>query len=204
MIIYDYREKGLIVNLLNERFKARREKLDVGDFIISEEIGIERKTASDFEQSVIDGRLFQQAEKLKEHFEKPLIVIIGNDFKRLSKNALKGALISLIVDYSVPIVFLNDDLELAEFISTVVEREGKPPNLKKINFRKKGDDFKEQQLNVVESLPGVGPALARSLIERFKTIKNLFEADEKGLREVEGIGKVKAKKIKDLISKENS
>jgi Fanconi anemia group M protein len=180
-----------------------KRRLDVADFIISTDIGIERKKASDFEQSIIDGRLFTQAEKLKNEFKKPLIVIIGNDFERIKPKALSGAFISLIVDYSIPLVFLNNEEEFAEFISKIVEREGKPVKERKTNFSRKNTDFKLQKINVVEALPGVGPQLARKLLQKFKTLKNLFNADEKQLMEVEGVGKIKAKKIKDLILKED-
>ncbi len=202
-IIYDDREKTEAIELLKQKFKMERQRLDVADFIISTNIGIERKRARDFEQSIIDGRLFSQAERLKKEFEKPLIVIIGNDFERIKPKALSGAFISLIVDHSVPIVFLNNEEEFAEFISRIVEREGRPARERKTNFSRKNGDLKLQQLNVVEALPGVGPVLAKNLLQKFKTIKSLFNADEKQLKEVKGVGKTKAKKIKDLILKED-
>jgi len=202
-IIYDDREKTEAIEILKLKFKMEKRRLDVADFIISTDIGIERKKASDFEQSIIDGRLFTQAEKLKNEFKKPLIVIIGNDFERIKPKALSGAFISLIVDYSIPLVFLNNEEEFAEFISKIVEREGKPVKERKTNFSRKNTDFKLQKINVVEALPGVGPQLARKLLQKFKTLKNLFNADEKQLMEVEGVGKIKAKKIKDLILKED-
>ncbi|MCL5011383.1 MAG: helix-hairpin-helix domain-containing protein [Candidatus Marsarchaeota archaeon] len=202
-IIYDDREKTKAIEILKQKFKMERQRLEVADFIISTDIGIERKRAGDFEQSIIDGRLFSQVERLKEEFEKPLIVIIGNDFERITSKALSGAFISLIVDHNIPIVFLNNEEEFAEFISRIVEREGKPARERKTNFSRKNKDLKLQQLNVIEALPGVGPMLARNLLQKFRTIKNLFNADEKQLREVEGVGKIKAKKIKDLFLKED-
>ena len=202
-IIYDDREKTKAIEILKQKFKMERQRLEVADFIISTDIGIERKRAGDFEQSIIDGRLFSQVERLKKEFEKPLIVIIGNDFERITSKALSGAFISLIVDHNIPIVFLNNEEEFAEFISRIVEREGKPARERKTNFSRKNKDLKLQQLNVIEALQGVGPMLARNLLQKFRTIKNLFNADEKQLREVEGVGKIKAKKIKDLFLKED-
>ena len=60
----------------------------------------------------------------------------------------------------------------------------------------------EQQICIIESLPGVGPTIAKSLLKRFKTIKNILDASEKELQEVDKVGKLKAKVIKDLLNYE--
>ena len=199
-LIYDDREKSEAVELLRQKFNLEKKRLEVADFIISDNIGIERKTASDFEQSIIDGRLFRQVERLKQEFEKPLIVIIGNGFERISQKALAGAFISLIVDHGVPIVFLNDERNFAEFISRIIEREGKPARERKTNFSRKNRDFKTQRLSVVESLPGVGPSTARKLLESFGSVFGVFTADEKMLQKVEGVGGKKSRIIHSLIT----
>ncbi len=199
-LIYDDREKSEAVELLRQKFNLEKKRLEVADFIISDNIGIERKTASDFEQSIIDGRLFRQVERLKQEFEKPLIVIIGNGFERISQKALAGAFISLIVDHGVPIVFLNDERDFAEFISRIIEREGKPARERKTNFSRKNRDFKTQRLSVVESLPGVGPSTARKLLESFGSVFGVFTADEKMLQKVEGVGGKKSRIIHSLIT----
>ena len=42
--------------------------LKTGDYIINEEIAVERKTAVDFAQSIMDGRLFKQAAAIDHAF----------------------------------------------------------------------------------------------------------------------------------------
>ena len=51
-------------------------RLEVGDYLLSKNVCVERKTVKDFVNSIIDKRLFQQAKDLTENFKKPIIVIV--------------------------------------------------------------------------------------------------------------------------------
>jgi len=70
-IIMDYREfnPDILNILLDYGISITVKNLKVGDFIINDEIAIERKTTQDFAQSIIDGRLFRQAENMKKAYE---------------------------------------------------------------------------------------------------------------------------------------
>ena len=52
----------------------------VGDYQVSDDVAIERKTAKDFVDSIMDKRLFKQATELREEFKNPLIILEGDDF----------------------------------------------------------------------------------------------------------------------------
>ena len=88
------------------------QRLEVSDFILSPRVAIERKTADDFEASVLDGRLFEQVKNLLENVERPLLCIVGREFFRLSENAMRGVLISLVVDFGLPVLFFDDEKKL--------------------------------------------------------------------------------------------
>lgn len=181
--------------------------LPVGDFIISERAVIERKTRSDFESSIIDGRLFlqnKQLDNMVENFEKRIIIIEGESFEeRVSRNALLGAISALILDYGISVFFTRDLEGTAEMIFALAKREqlGKEAVVR-LKGNKKVNTMAQQQRMIVECLPGVGPKLAVSLLKKFKTIENIAKANEKELTEVEKIGKKKAKFIKQAFSKE--
>ena len=51
------------------------ESLPVGDIRISDRVLIERKTARDLVDSIIDGRLVNQARKLRDAAQKPLLIV---------------------------------------------------------------------------------------------------------------------------------
>jgi len=178
--------------------------LPVGDFIISDRAVIERKTRSDFESSIIDGRLFKQAENMIDNFEKCIVIIEGESFEeRINRNALLGAISSLILDYGIPVFFTRDLEATAEMIFALAKREqlGKE-RVVRLKGNKKVHTMAQQQRMIVECLPGVGPKLAISLLRKFKTIENIAKASEQELREVEKIGKKKAKFIKKALSEE--
>ena len=175
------------------------QRLPVADFVCSERVAVERKTSADFESSVMDGRLFQQAAELKANFASPLLTIVGNDFKRLERKARWGAFLSLSIDCQVPVFFLESERSLAEFLYTVGFREQlRPSKEQRLRFEKRAFDSSQSKQFIVESLPGVGPALAKSLLEHFGSVENVFTAEEEELLEVEGIGEDKARLIRKL------
>jgi DNA excision repair protein ERCC-4 len=53
-------------------------QLRVGDYVVSPETAIERKTIQDLLNSIFDGRLFIQCSQLNEHYMKPVLIVEGN------------------------------------------------------------------------------------------------------------------------------
>jgi len=175
-------------------------RLPVADFVVSNRVAVERKNDADFEASVIDGRLFTQAGELKSTFESPMIALVGSTFERIQPAALRGAMISLAVDYKLPLFFFDTEDELADFLYALAQREQLAlDRLHRVQFAKKGDLVADQQRLVAESLPGMGPKTARALLEHFKTLQNIANASEKDLAAVEGIAKNRATAIRKVF-----
>ncbi len=202
-VFVDDREAGgaALEKLLELGAIVKPVRLLVGDFILSERVCVERKTAADFESSIIDGRLFNQAGELKNHFESPLVALVGDEFQRIHPKALRGAFIALTVDYKIPLLFFATDEELGEFLYALAEREQLLERTeKKLRFEKRLMLMPEQQLFIVESLPLIGPKNARNLLTHFGSIENIVNAGESELTKVKGIGKVRAREIKKVLS----
>ena len=53
-------------------------QLNVGDYIVSPETAVERKTIQDLLNSIFDGRLFVQCSQLNKHYVKPVLIVEGN------------------------------------------------------------------------------------------------------------------------------
>ena len=81
--------------------------LKVGDYVISAETAIERKTIHDLLNSVYDGRLLVQCSELVQHYTKPVIIIEGN-ILTLSDGA--GAAVEGILDDNERIYLINETL----------------------------------------------------------------------------------------------
>ncbi|MBU0962975.1 MAG: hypothetical protein KKD48_03665 [Nanoarchaeota archaeon] len=202
MLIIDHREREIIRELSKRKVKFDIRQLITADLIIGY-IGIERKTQQDFINSMIDGRLIEQLILLKENFDIPLLIIEGEEniysLRNVHPNAIRGMLASISIDYQIPTIYtrnVNDTCSLIEGILKRLER-GKPtiPLLKK----RKPLTLKERQELIIESFPGIGPTLAKSLLKEFKSVKNIINTDEKDLQKVEKLGPKKASEIKKVI-----
>ncbi len=114
-IYIDHRERGtsIIRKLLEKNVDLKQATLPVGDFILSNDVAIERKTTNDFSQTLIRGDLFPQLIKLKETYAKPLLLIEGENIfnSSISSNAIFGAISSIIVDYNIPILYTSNEEE---------------------------------------------------------------------------------------------
>ena len=104
VIVSDFREKEVSEHLKKLGAVVNEQALEVGDFVCSERVCIEKKTGNDFVSSIIDGRIFEQASALKKNFEKPIIIIEGYSYREINENALKAALASLLIDFGISIL----------------------------------------------------------------------------------------------------
>jgi len=204
-ILADSREKGtgILKELVNLNINVKTKNLFSADYIIGN-IGIELKTKEDFIASIIDKRLLNQLVELKNNFEKQIIIIQGIEdiysIRKIHPNAIRGMLATIALSYSIPIIYTKDPKDTAALLSTIAQRE-KNKDLKDFTLHqdKKPLTPKEQQEYIIESLPGVGPLLAKSLLKKFKTIKKIINAKEDKLQKVEKIGKTKAKEIRKVL-----
>ncbi|MDP3624034.1 MAG: ERCC4 domain-containing protein, partial [Methanobacteriaceae archaeon] len=177
----------------------------VADYQITDEVGIERKTASDFISSIADKRLYKQAKEMLEEFKKPVLILEGDNLYSgfMNPNAIRGALSAIAVDFGIPIIPTRSPDDTAAMIRRIAIREqgqNRPPV--QVRTEKKPLTFLEQQLFIVESLPNVGPVNARKLLEEFCSIKKIINATEDDLQKVDGIGKKIAKTIKKVVEGE--
>lgn len=50
-------------------------QLEIGDYVVSDEVVLERKTVSDLISSFTDGRLYKQCQNMQEHYSVPVLLI---------------------------------------------------------------------------------------------------------------------------------
>jgi Fanconi anemia group M protein len=174
----------------------------VADYQISEEVALERKTASDFVSSIADKRLYKQAKEMVEEFKKPVIILEGDNLYSgfMNPNAIRGALAAIAVDFGIPIIPTRSPDDTAAMIRRIAIREQAEERAPvQVRTEKKPLTLLEQQLFIVESLPNVGPVNARKLLEEFGSVKEIINASEDDLQKVDGIGKKIAKSMKKVI-----
>ncbi len=211
-IIIDHREKssGIIAEIEKQGIETETRQLISADFVIQtkvnehiQTIGVERKTQNDFINSIMDKRIINQLKLLRESFKIPLLVIEGSEniysLRDFHPNAIRGMLASIALDYQIPILYTKNPMDTASLLAVIAKRLEK--NKKHISLldRRKPLTLKEQQEFQIESLPGIGPALAKNLLKHFGSIHAIINAPEEELMQVEMLGPIKSKKIRELI-----
>jgi ERCC4-type nuclease len=203
-IIADYREDPDILMYLKEfDAEVKVETLPVGDFLSSSETVIERKTRNDFENSIMDGRLFKQLENMKLNYKNAIVIVEGpRGEERIRKEALLGAYASVITDYNATLFFTQNKFRTAELIFAIAKHEQMAEKRPlRLFAKRKALTLEEQQIMILESLPLIGRKKAEALLEHFGSIKKIANASLNQLCEVEGIGEKRAKIIFDIFSK---
>ena len=202
-IIIDKREeKSGIPKLLKAiGLNCIMKMLPIGDYIVSDETVIERKSIRDFVASISDGRLFDQCSRLKENFDNPVFIIEGNvdELEYIIESAVPfyGALSRLALEFKIPIVPTSDACHTAKLLTTMCSKKSSDKlYLKKV---KKTTDLKKQQIATLCSLPGIGEKFAIQMLEKFETPLQVFAAKEAELGKIKGLGKTRAKKIKKIL-----
>ncbi|MGV8143115.1 MAG: DEAD/DEAH box helicase [Methanothermobacter sp.] len=204
VVYVDHRESnsGVVRELSNLGTKIRTSTLAVADYQVSLDVAVERKSAQDFTSSIIDKRLYKQAKELVENFSKPLLIVEGENLFTggLHPNAIRGALASLAVDFGISIIPTRSPEDTAAMIYRLAVREqDKGQRDIPIRTEKKPLGLQEHQIFIIESLPNIGPVTARKLLENFGSVKNVMNASTDELTQVEGIGKIIAHKIREVI-----
>jgi len=203
-IIADTREfkSPVVKNLARKDVIIESVQLDVGDYLISERVGVERKEAEDFLASLMDGRLFQQARSLRRAYQSPLMILEGEDLfsrRRISEDAIYGALASITVDFGIPIISTKDDRETAQVLLAVAKREAAEGRIPGIRGEKGTMMLQERQQFIIEGLPNISGVIAQRLLAHFGSVSSVLEASEKDLMKVKGVGKKIAKGIRETL-----
>ncbi|MCY3411407.1 MAG: DEAD/DEAH box helicase [Candidatus Heimdallarchaeota archaeon] len=205
LIQIDHREKGsaILRELLNSNVEIKQVELEIGDFILSERVAVERKTISDFCNSLIDQRLFTQLSELKRTYLKPILIIEGNDHEgcRIQPNAYRGALASIMIDFSIPIYHCANPKETVEILLALAKREqedNKRSNIIRTPLSR--GSIYEDQLALIAMLPNINTILANKLLVKFGSPNKIFQATLNELKEVHGIGDQIARKIIDILN----
>ncbi|MEB3860101.1 MAG: helix-hairpin-helix domain-containing protein [Desulfurococcales archaeon] len=183
-----------------------RRSLPIGDYIVSEDTIIERKTASDFLRSLFDGRLFDQASRAVEAYENLLYVIEGNPWRIARKMERErqyySALITLAVDYNAKVIYSGGPRDSAFIIESIARRvterrEGRSSPV--LKGKPRSASIRDWQVYILQAFPGVGAKTAAKIMEKFQTIERFCRASVAELSRVEGLGEKKAEEIKRIL-----
>jgi DNA excision repair protein ERCC-4 len=201
-VVVDEREKqsGVPDKLSKLNVRVYFSNLPIADYVINPEIAIERKSLSDFISSIYDGRLFIQASEISSAYRKPYLIVEGDvkEVRQLTRNinSYYGAITSVTLAYDLRIMHTASQDETAIAIAEMIKNSrARKIQGQAIRVAPKAKDLPQQQLYFVSSLPGVGSKLAKRLLTRFGTPRQIVKLTGSQLALVPRFGWKKAEKV---------
>jgi ERCC4-related helicase len=207
VVYVDHREirSGVSKILENIGINVIMQTLEVGDYVPSDRVCIERKTAPDFLDSLISGRrdLFGQIADLARTYERPVLIIEGSDIydiRQIHPNAVRGAIASIAIDFSVPVIMSRDDEDTAAMIAAIAKREQQDHGREiALHGKRSAMMLPEQQEYVVSAISNIGPVVAKNLLKHFGSVEAVMQASREELLEVELVGSKTADRIREVV-----
>lgn len=206
VFIVDSREtnSGIPAHLKRAGIPFEMQELSAGDYRVGDFL-IERKSVADFAASIMDGRLFEQAEQLVGSGYRPLLLLEGDLSKcpsEMHPDSLTGALSALTVFWNIQLVCTPDIPGSCSLLARLHKHqsEGLGYEIATRVLKPKDQPDGAQAQYLVCGLPGVGPELARKLLGHFGSARAVFMAGETELMACKGVGPKTAKGIVQALT----
>ncbi len=175
----------------------RIKPLFIGDYIAGGVV-IERKTISDFLNSMVTGRLKEQVRKLQDT-EKRLLIIEGpiNSLEGIEKRRVYGNILSLLLYKNLKILFTENAWDTYQILAILSIQKAYSDERALTSATTRLPKPREVlKHDIISNIYGIGPVTAKKLIEKFKSIQNIINAKESELEEI--IGK-RTKQFLELV-----
>jgi len=208
-IIVDSREASsaakIVKGLIERGVKVRTEPLEKGDYILSDQCAVERKTVHDFVYTLTRRYLFEQLFRLKDAYPKSLVLLEGYlpiiyKFSHIQPVAVWGAMFNLAKN-GIAIVNTASYKETIDFLYVAARQEQivekRTPT---VHPCKKTETLAEAQVYFVASLPNIGREKASAVLKSYQTPLNALINVDDWTKTVRGLGPVITNKVKEVIN----
>jgi DNA excision repair protein ERCC-4 len=178
-------------------------RLQPADYVVGP-IAVERKTVGDFASSLFNKRLFDQVDRLRTTYDQAVLVVEG-DLAELEEfrnpAAFYGAMCHIGLDRGVPVLPTPDVEGTALLLATMHKRLEKDPSRPGLRHKPPALNPRQEQLFLLQGLPGVGAAVSENLLDHFGTVRRVLRAQERELRRIPLVGGEKARRITDVLDR---
>lgn len=208
-IVVDHREPELICAELRRHPMARVEvaSLEIGDFLIEANgrtVVVERKAITDFQGSVQEGYIFDQAQRIALAGEDVIGVVLiegetlGDAGITMLPQSVTGAITCLGLIQGLAIL---QTLDARHSAWTLVKLAHHCTGLgyELPLHKSKPAQLVDARTYVLQSLPGVSAELARRLIDHFGSVQAVMAAPATELMKVRGLGQKTAARIREVV-----
>ncbi len=163
----------------------------------------ERKTGSDFLISLAQGRLFAQLTALRKSRFAPILLLEGDPLRvshsQMRPESIRGALAYITAILRVPILPSSGPVDSAHLVYAAAKQCQVGHASPGPAAGRRGASLPERQMQIVLSLPGIGPVTARAVCARFRSLHDLLSADAAQLATVPGISLACAAALEQLL-----
>jgi len=207
-VIVDSREAVTAKHIVDELKRlgvlVRIEFLEAGDYVVSKDVAIERKTMSDFISTLTKRNLFEQLDKIKKHFSKPVLILEGDIssipvISSISMSSVLGALAS-IARSGISILPSPSPSVTTKLIFLLAKQERKTREQARIRVKiPKKCDVNEEQIFFLCGLPMIGKERAEAILRVYRTPLEALKRVDGWSKMVEGIGETIVKRVKEIL-----
>jgi ERCC4-type nuclease len=208
-IIIDTREassaKKITAGLIEKGVNVKTAMLEKGDYILSDQCAVERKTVNDFVYTLTRRYLFEQLFRLKDVYPKSLIVLEGYlpiiyKYRNIQPQAIWGAIFNLAKN-GIAIVNTASQKETIDFLYTAARQEQIIEKRSAIvHAFKKCDTLSDAQVYFIASLPSIGREKSTAILDSYQTPLNALINVDDWEKTVHGLGPVITNRVKDVLS----
>lgn len=205
-IIADRREQksGIPKLLAKAGVNVESATLITGDYVVANETIVERKSVRDFVSSIADGRLHDQCARLRAEFKHPVLIVEGGSelLAKVIDNpfVFYAAISQVAIEFEISVIQTPNATHTAKLLISLGTRKGlKGGPLLKKQKKKSGVALRDQQINMLCGLPGIGVKLATRLLDRFGTPQAVMSATASELALVEKLGSARAKRLRGVL-----
>ncbi|KAI9863177.1 MAG: hypothetical protein M1813_003997 [Trichoglossum hirsutum] len=181
--------------------------LTVGDYILSPNICVERKSVRDLISSFKDGRLYNQAETMQLYYKNPMLLIEFDQNKSFtlepfadtsgtitSHTDLQSRLVLLTLAFPrLKIIWSSSPYQTAEIFEELKKNQDEPDPIKAVSIGlADGEDpadqtFNQTPLEMLGAVPGVSAKCARTLVLEVGSIVELSNMEEEEVSALIGV-----------------
>lgn len=200
-ILVDHRERAPDVCDALTRLEVRVEHADlpVGDYIVAERVGVERKTVKDLHRSIVNRRLWRQIASLRVDLSHAYLVVEGVDLDAgpVSRVGVRSALLA-VGELGVVVIRSRNPSDTAMWLSRIAARRQsrKPRRV----ARSVPHGRRATPESLLSALPGISSPVARNLLYRFGSVAGVASATRSELLQVAGIGDKRADTLVRLLA----
>ncbi len=180
--------------------------LEVGDFVVSDRMGFERKTPEDLLQDWVDNHgLFTKLYDTKRAYRRAILLLEGSwgelYEQRMINPASVEAMTWTIAGMGVATVETLTATGTARALAWYAHREQREKHYT-ISLHGKRSHFSESQLKeyIISAIPDIGETLSKNLLTHFGSIEKIVTAPKEELMKVAKIGEKKAEYIRKVVS----